>query len=90
MTITIARRIETGRGIVERHVSDAFFFHGYSVSHNDGLTVACCRDIGPIVKRFHACDEESFILYEAGGKRVGLSTGTSATTCLPITQSTTR
>ena len=74
MTITIARRIETERDIVERLVSDALFFHGYSVSHSDGeaLTVARSRDIGPIMKQLHACDEESLIFHDAAGKRVGV------------------
>jgi hypothetical protein len=74
MTITIARRIETERAIVERLVSDALFFHGYSVSHSDGevLTVARSRDIGPIMKQLHACDEESLIFHDADGKRVGV------------------
>jgi hypothetical protein len=31
MTITIARRLETGAAVVERLVSKAFFFHGCSV-----------------------------------------------------------
>jgi hypothetical protein len=47
MTITIARRIETERAIIERLVSDELFFHGYSLSHGDreALTVARSRKI---------------------------------------------
>jgi hypothetical protein len=74
MTITIAQRIETERAIIERLVSDALFFHGYSVSLSDrgALTVARSRDIGPIMNQLHACDEESLIFHDADGKRVGV------------------
>jgi hypothetical protein len=73
MTVTSTRRIETERAIVERLVSDALFFHGYSVSHSDreALTVARARDIGPIMKQLHACDKESLIFHDADGNRVG-------------------
>jgi hypothetical protein len=36
MSFRVARRIEIERAIVERPVSDALFFHGYTVSHSDG------------------------------------------------------
>jgi hypothetical protein len=73
MTITIASRIEIERAIVERLVSDALFFHGYSVSHSDGetLTVARSRDIGPIMAQLHSAGEESLTFYDADGHHVG-------------------
>jgi hypothetical protein len=74
MTITIARRIETERVIVERLVSDALFFQGYSVSHSSrsALTVARSRDIDPIMKQLHGCDDERLIFHDGDGKRVGV------------------
>jgi hypothetical protein len=73
MIITITRRIETERAIVERLVSDALFFCGYSVSHRSGsaLTVARSRDIAPIMKQLHACDKESLSFHDADDKCVG-------------------
>ena len=38
MSFRVARHIEIERAIVERLVSDALFFHGYTVSHSDGET----------------------------------------------------
>ena len=74
MAITIAWRIETELAIVERLVSDALFFHGYSVGHCDreASTVTRFRDIGPIMKQLRACDKESLIFYDAHGERVGV------------------
>jgi hypothetical protein len=73
MSITVARRIEIERAIVERLLSDALFFHGYSVSHSDGerLTVARSRDIGPIMAKLQACREEGLIFHGPDGQRVG-------------------
>jgi hypothetical protein len=36
MSIRVARRIEIERAIIERLVSDALFFNGYTVTHSDG------------------------------------------------------
>jgi hypothetical protein len=74
MPITVARRIEIERAIVERLVSDALFFHGYSVSHSDGeaLTVTRSRDIGPIMAQLHSCDEEGLIFHDPDGRRIGI------------------
>jgi hypothetical protein len=60
--------------LLKRLVSDALFFHGYSVSHSDGeaLTIARARGIGPIMAQLHACDEEGLIFHDADGKRVGV------------------
>ena len=61
MSFRVARHIEIERAIVERLVSDALFFHGYTVSHSDGetLIVERSRDIGPIMAQLHSHDEES-------------------------------
>jgi hypothetical protein len=74
MSITVARIVEIERAIVERLVSDALFFHGYSVSHSDGevLTVARSRDIGPIMAQLHSRDEEGLIFHDPDGRRVGV------------------
>jgi hypothetical protein len=65
--------VEIERAIVARLVSDALFFHGYSVSHSDreALAVARSSGIGPIMKQFHPCKEEGLIFRDADGKRVG-------------------
>jgi hypothetical protein len=76
MSITVARRTEIERAIVERLVSDALFFHGYSVSHSDGeaLTVERSRDIGPIMAQLYSSDEESLMFHDADGHHVGAVT----------------
>jgi hypothetical protein len=73
MSIRVARRVEIERAIVERLVSDALFFHGYSVSHSDGeaLAVERSRDIRPIMAQLHSDDEESLTFHDADGHRVG-------------------
>jgi hypothetical protein len=73
MSIRVARRIEIERAIVERLVSDALFFHGYTVSYSDGeaLTVERSRDIGPIMAQLHRHPEESLTFHDADGHRVG-------------------
>jgi hypothetical protein len=73
MPIRVARRIEIERAIVERLVSDALFFHGYTVSHSDGeaLIVERSRDIGPIMAQLHCHPEESLTFHDADGHRVG-------------------
>jgi hypothetical protein len=73
MSITVARRIEIERAIIERLVSDALFFQGYSVTHSDGqaITVSRSRDIAPIMAQLQACDEEGLIFHDKDGHRVG-------------------
>jgi hypothetical protein len=73
MSIRVARRIEIERAIIERLVSDALFFNGYTVTHNDGeaLIVERSRDIGPIMAQLHSHDEESLTFHAADGHRVG-------------------
>jgi hypothetical protein len=73
MSTRVARCIEIERAIVERLVSDALFFHGYTVSHSDGetLIVERSRDIGPIMAQLHSHDEESLTFHDADGHRVG-------------------
>ncbi len=73
MSITVERLIEIERAIIERLVSDALFFEGYSVSHSDGeaITVSRSRDIAPIMAQLHACDEEGLFFYDEDGGRVG-------------------
>jgi hypothetical protein len=73
MSIRVARRIEIERTIVERLVSDALFFHGYTVSHSVGeaLIVERSRDIGPIMSQLHSRDEENLTFHDADGHRVG-------------------
>jgi hypothetical protein len=77
MSITVARRIEIERAIVERLVSDALFFHGYTVSHSDGeaLIVERSRDIGPIMAQLHSYDEESLTFHDADGHGLCLARG---------------
>lgn len=95
MSITVARRIEIERAIIERLVSDALFFQGYSVSHSDGeaITVSRSRDIAPIMKQLHACDEEGLIFHDAEGRRVGVVSlvyGNGGYVVIADTRSTTR
>jgi hypothetical protein len=73
MSIRVARRIEIERAIIERLVSDALFFNGYTVTHSDGeaLIVERSRDIGPIMAQLHSHDEESLTFHDADGHRVG-------------------
>jgi hypothetical protein len=73
MSIRAAQRIEIERAIVERLVSDALFFHGYTVSHSDGeaLIVERSRDIGPIMAQLHCHPEESLTFHDVDGYRVG-------------------
>jgi hypothetical protein len=73
MSIRVAGRIEIERAIIERLVSDALFFHGYTVSYSDGeaLIVERSRDIGPIMAQLHSHDEESLTFHDSAGHRVG-------------------
>jgi hypothetical protein len=74
MSITVAKRVGIERAIIERLVSDALFFQGYSVSHSDGeaITVSRSRDIAPIMAQLQAYDEEGLIFHDAQGLRVGV------------------
>jgi hypothetical protein len=73
VSITVARRIEIERAIVKRLVSDALFFHGYSVSHNDGnvLTVERAREVALIMEQLHSSGEESLTFHDPDGHHVG-------------------